>query len=350
MEMMKAVAAMGDGTVKLVDVPKPDYGPYECLVRVTACGLCSSTDLKIISNGSVAQQKVEYPALIGHEGVGVIEAVGEKVRNLKAGDRIICPVGFVNAPGYHITWGGMNRYAVTHDIRAMIEDGVAANHPLLANMTEEDYLGKPIPNGMSDTDAVMILTLKENYSALKNFGVTTGTRLLIFGDGAVALGLACMAKYLGAATVVNVGHHDERLARIRELAHADQTINSHTEEMEQALAGQKFDIVVDAVGSPEIIQQGAKFLVPGGRVGVYGVLKQGHSTIDLLALPNNVAVQILNWPYHEHREHEAVLSMIRDGVIDPKWFYSHVLPIEDAQKGVDMIRSREAYKVIFTME
>ena len=55
----------------------------------------------------------------------VIEAVGEKVRNLKAGDRIICPVGFVNAPGYHITWGGMNRYAVTHDIRAMIEDGQA---------------------------------------------------------------------------------------------------------------------------------------------------------------------------------------------------------------------------------
>ena len=97
MEMMQAVAAMGDGTVRLVEVPKPTYGPYECLVRVTACGLCSSTDLKIITNGSVAQQKVEYPTLIGHEGVGVIEQVGEKVRYLKAGDRVVCPIGLTIA-------------------------------------------------------------------------------------------------------------------------------------------------------------------------------------------------------------------------------------------------------------
>lgn len=349
MEMMKAVAAMGDGTVKLVEVPKPTYGPYECLVRVTACGLCSSTDLKIISNGSVAQKKVEYPTLLGHEGVGVIEKVGEKVRNLHVGDRIVCPVGLVNAPGYHINWGGMNAYAITHDIRAMIEDGVAAKHPLLAHMTELDYLGKPIPEGMSDPDAVMILTLKENYSALKNFGVKEGTRLLIFGDGAVALGLACFAKHLGAQTVINVGHHDERLAKIYKLAHVDRVINSHKQVVEEELAGQKFDIVIDAVGNTDIILQGAKFLVPGGRVSVYGVLKQGHSTLDLLALPNHVAVQILNWPYHEHREHEAVLKLIEQGVVDPKWFYSHVLPIEEVQKGVDMIRNREAYKVIFTM-
>lgn len=350
MEMMQAVAAMGDGTVRLVEVPKPTYGPYECLVRVTACGLCSSTDLKIITNGSVAQQKVEYPTLIGHEGVGVIEQVGEKVRYLKAGDRVVCPIGLVHAPGYHLNWGGMNRYAIAHDIRALWEDGVAAQHPMLSQMTEEDYLCKKIPEGMSDPDAVMILTLKENFSALKNFGVGQGTRLLIFGDGAVALGLACFAKYLGASRVVNVGHHDDRLARIQELAHGDQVINSHREKVEDALGEQRFDVVIDAVGSPEIILQGAQFLVPGGQVGVYGVLKQGHSTIDLLALPNHVSVQVLNWPYHEHREHEQMLQMIREGVVDPKWFYSHVLPIDEAQKGVDMIRSREAYKVIFTME
>ena len=349
MEMMKAVAAMGDGTVKIVEVPRPTYGPYECLVRVTACGLCSSTDLKIISNGSVAEQKVEYPTLIGHEGVGVIVEVGEKVRNLKKGDRIVCPIGLVNAPGFHVNWGGMNGYAITHDIKAMIEDGVNKGHPLFGNMTELDYLCKPIPEGMSDPDAVMLLTMKENYSALKNFGVKEGTNLLIFGDGAVGLGLACFAKKLGAVKVVNIGHHDERLARIQELAHVDQVVNSHKECVEEALAGQTFDVVIDAVGSPEIILQGAKFLVPGGRVGVYGVLKQGHSTLDLLNLPNNVAIQVLNWPYHEHREHDAVVKMVQDGVVDPKWFYSHVMPVEEAQKAVEMIRNREAYKVIFTM-
>lgn len=102
MEMMKAVAAMGDGTVKIVEVPKPDkVGPYDCLVRVTACGLCSSTDLKIIYNGSVAQNTITYPTLLGHEGVGVIEQVGEKVRYLKPGDRVTSPLGMLTpAPGY----------------------------------------------------------------------------------------------------------------------------------------------------------------------------------------------------------------------------------------------------------
>ena len=348
MDMMEAVSALGDCTVKVVEVPKPSYGPYECLVKVTACGLCSSTDLKIISNGSVAAMKVEYPTLIGHEGVGVIEEVGEKVRYLKKGDRIVCPVGGP-APGYHFNWGGMNGYAVTHDIRALIEDGRTAGNPLLASMTVEDYLGKPIPDGMSDPDAVMLLTLKENYSALKNFGVTGGTRLLIYGDGAVALGLSCFAKLLGASYVVNIGHHDDRLKRISDLAHADLTINSNTQDVEKCIGDAKFDVVIDAVGSVDIVLEGARFLVPGGRVGVYGVLKEGHASLDLLALPNNVMVQILNWPYREHRTHDEVVKFVREGKIDPKWFYSHVLPIDEAQKGVDMIRNREAYKVIFTM-
>ncbi len=348
--MMKAVAAMGDGTVKLVQVPKPTYGPYECLVRVTACGLCSSTDLKIISNGSIAQMPVEYPTLIGHEGVGVIEELGEKVRYLKRGNRIICPIGLTDTKDYHLNWGGMNGYAITHDFRAMAEDGANKNHPMFAEMSEQDYLGKPIPDEMSDPDAVMILTMKENYSALKNFGVTKGTRLLIFGDGAVALGLSCFARHLGAQEVVVVGHHDDRLERIVELAHADHIVNSHSQDVEECLQDRKFDVVIDAAGSPEIVIQGAKYLVPGGRLGVYGVLKQNHSTIDLLALPNNVTVQVLNWPYREHRVHSEVLKLIKDGVVDPKWFYSHVLPIDEAQKGVDMVRKREAYKVIFTME
>ncbi len=350
--MMKAVAAMGDGTVKIVEVPKPVVtGPYECLVRVTACGLCSSTDLKIISNGSVAQNTITYPTLLGHEGVGVIETVGEKVRYYKVGDRVTSPIGMTAVtPGYTSTYGGMNGYGVALDMRAMAEDGV--DSPFL-RMIDDPVLDNPsalIPEGMSDPDAVMLLTMKENYSGLKNFGVTKGTRLLIFGDGAVALGLSCFARYLGAEKVVVVGHHDERLARIKDLGKVEQTINSHTEDVEQCLGAQRFDVCVDAAGSPEIVLQGAKFLVPGGRVGVYGVLKKSHSTIDLLDLPNNVAVQVLNWPYHEYRQHAEMLDMIEKGIVDPKWFYSHVLPIDEAQKGVDLIRSREAYKVIFTME
>lgn len=349
MDMMKAVAAMGDGTVRVVEVPKTKISsPYQCLVRVTACGLCSSTDLKIISHGSVAQMPIEYPTLIGHESVGVIEELGEKVRYWKVGDRVVSPLGRPEG-GYHFNWNAMGGYAIAHDIRAMIEDGVADSDPEVRGVSQQDYQVKRIPEGMSDTDAVMLLTLKENYSALKNFGVGAGQQLLIYGDGAVALGLARFAKLMGAARVVNVGHHDDRLKRIEDLAHVDQVINAHTQSVPEALKEERFDVVIDAVGSVEIICEGARFLKPGGLLGVYGVLKKEHSSLDLLALPNNVRLQILNWPYHEHRTHDEVVEWVRSGKVDPKWFYSHVMPVDDAAKGVEMIRNREALKVIFTM-
>lgn len=350
MEMMKAVAAMGDGTVQVVEVPKTKIkGPYECLVRVTACGLCSSTDLKIISHGSVAQMPIEYPTLIGHEGIGIIEELGEKVRYWKKGDRVACPFGQPEG-GYYYNWNGMGGYAIAHDIRAMIEDGVAVKDPAVTGVAEMDYQVKPIPEDMSDPDAVMLLTLKENYSALKNFGVEKGSRVLIYGDGAVALGLALFAKLMGAVKVVNVGHHDDRLQRISRLARADAVINSHVQDVASKIGEERFDVVIDAVGSVDIIVQAARYLVPGGLLGIYGVLKKEHSTLDLLALPNNVRLRILNWPYHEHRTHDEVVEFIRSGKVDPKWFYSHVMPVEDVAKGVDMIRNRQALKVIFTMK
>lgn len=173
---------------------------------------------------------------------------------------------------------------------------------------------------------------------------------MIFGDGAVALGLSIFAKCLGAEWVGNIGHHDERLARIKNLAKVDMTVNSHTENVEEAIGDRRFDVVVDAVGSVEIIKQGAKFLVPGGLVAstAYCIKDIPHWICRIYRI--NVRLQMLNWPYHEHRQHEEILELIREGKVDPKEFYSHVLPIDEAEKGVEMIKKREAYKVIFTME
>lgn len=351
MKMMKAVSAKGDGTVEIVTVPAPVIkGDYDCLVRVTACGLCSSTDLKIIGYGSVGEMPIQYPTLIGHEGVGVIEEVGNKVRYLKAGDRVACPIGH-SVEGYHSNWGGMNGYCITYDVKAILEDGAEEDYPTVKALEDPiDFLTKPIPEKMSDPDAVMILTLKENYSALKNFGVQKGSRVLIFGDGAVALGLAIFSRCLGADWVGSIGHHEERLEKIRRLAKADMTVNSHLEDVDQAIGNKKFDVVIDAVGSTDIIKKGAKYLVPGGLVGIYGVLHKGQASLDLQELPNNVRIHMLNWPYHEFRQHDEMLELIAQGKVDPKEFYSHILPIEQVRMGVEMVQKREAYKVIFKME
>ena len=104
---MKAVAAIEQGKVAVVDIPMPEYGEYECLVKTTACGLCSSTDLKLIGN-SVANLDIQYPTVLGHEGVGVIAETGKKVRYFREGDRVVNPTGRVMPGcGYHANWAQM---------------------------------------------------------------------------------------------------------------------------------------------------------------------------------------------------------------------------------------------------
>ena len=76
---MKAVAAVAPGRVEIVEIPRPEVREYECLVKVRACGLCNGTDLKIIDN-EVGTTPVEYPVILGHEGVGEVTARSPRAR------------------------------------------------------------------------------------------------------------------------------------------------------------------------------------------------------------------------------------------------------------------------------
>jgi threonine dehydrogenase-like Zn-dependent dehydrogenase len=345
---MKAVAAEQDGTIHIVDIPVPTFNEYECLVRVKACGICNSTDIKLVEN-SVGDLKVEYPALLGHESVGEIVAAGRKVKYFKPGDRVVSPAGRLE-PGtpYHSYWTAMAEYGIAQDIRAMLDDGL----PLPGGYEieiPEDYPVQLIPEGMSYEDAVILLTIKENFSALKNFDMRPGKDVLIFGDGPAAYGMLCSARKMGAGFLGCAGHHDERLEKIKRLVPAEIVINTKKQSLESVLGARKFDLIVDAVGSLEIVRQAGGLLKPGGRICVYGVLKKSQAELNLLEIPNNTCVQIYNRPYQEYRTHAEVCAWVANGGLDLKSFYSHVLPIDDAAKGFDLVKSRQAYKVILTM-
>lgn len=342
---MKGIAVVAAGKVEVVhDIPIPDYGEYECLVRVKACGLCNSTDLKIIQD-EVPDMPCRFPAILGHEGCGEIVELGGRVRNFQVGDVVVSPLG-LHQPGekYSAMFGGMQEFAIVHDLQAMAEDSIETE------FSPERYPGRKIPKEISFVDGGVFLTLKENYSALVNFGYSEGMDVLIYGDGPVCLGLASFARLRHAGFVAVVGHHQDRLDRISAVAKADIVVDSHRDNVEEKLAGRAFDLVIDAVGKTAIIKQGAKLLKSGGKVGVYGVLKSSDANFDLIrGLPNHTAVHMLNWPYREHDCHDIISDMILKGDIRPGDFYSHVMPMEDAARAIEMIEKREAYKIIFTL-
>jgi len=349
---MKAVLITEPRVVKVMDIPMPVRNEYECLVEVKACGVCSSTDLKLINceHPENPRNPMRFPAILGHEAVGEIVELGPKVRNFKLGDRVLVPfsnIDHIPDKKYDIKYGAMTEFSVAPDILAMREDNYPNNYMDRFSDPKDFYVHK-FPEDISYVDGAMILSFKETYSAVRNFNLKEGMDVLIIGDGSIGIGLAHFINAYKVNSNIVVGHHDDRLERIAKIAKPTLTINSKTEGLDK-IAGMKFDVVVDAVGSTDIIRQGARMVKQGGKLVVMGVLPKTNTTIDLLGIPNYTAVMMLSFPYKEHRTQDEIVEFMRSGFIRASDYYSHVMPIDDAPEGIRLLGTREAFKVILTM-
>lgn len=358
---MKALVVTAPGKVKIVnDVPMPQPNEYEALLRVRACGFCNGTDFQII-NGTLPENEglAPYPTLLGHEGAGEVVAVGSKVRYIKEGDRFIKPaMRYEVGNGYTKTHGAFAQYGLIPDVRALEEDGIAREDiPAYLGYGPHcfGYNMGPDANGRAtrDTDFVdggVFLTLCECLSTAMNYGIGDGDSVLVFGSGPMGLGMMRFAKILGAARVVAVDALEDRLELARRIGKADETINFKTQDVAKALNGELFDYVVDAVGSSKILIDGSFHCKPNGTLGAYGVLKDDDTSIDINLLKNTVKLHKHTFPYRQLNALNPLLDMIAKGQLDPKEFYSHVLPLEEIEQAMELIRSKQSLKVILTID
>ena len=346
LEYMKAVAVMQPGVVRVVDdVPIPEYGDYEMLVKVHVCGLCTGTDFNIINGFMTKDDRfMGYPTVLGHEGCGEVVAVGSKVRNYRIGDRVIHSNLRPNVGnGYTKTYGGMAQYGLINDDAAMLEDGYQ----------KEDLpfpLQGRVPRDFDYVDGGVLLSMCESHSAAINLGVTAGQDVLIYGAGPMGQMLAKFMKLRNVASITMIDHNDDRLQHAQKVTGVDWGINSKTTDADAALKGRLFDIVVDAVGSSGVILQGSQYLRSGGKVASIGVLKEHDRTINLRDLKNNTSLHMLNYPVGEYDIMAKTVKMIRAGIVNPKDYYSHVLPYTEIQQALELVRTRKALKVILTID
>jgi NADPH:quinone reductase-like Zn-dependent oxidoreductase len=121
---MRAVVVTQPGEVRIVELEKPEPGPYQALVRTEVASLCNSTDGKLVAGHFPGVDR--YPLVLGHESAGIVETVGAKVRNFQLGQRAIGGLVFdFGEAGYASGWGGFCDYTLVNDHDAMVADGVA---------------------------------------------------------------------------------------------------------------------------------------------------------------------------------------------------------------------------------
>ena len=336
---MKAAVVVQPGTIQIRDVKDPQIDDYEAVLKMKACGLCNSTDLKILHGKFPGV--TNYPLILGHEGVGQVVDVGTKVQSFRGGDMVLEPWAKIRDEGLSAGYGAFVEYAVVRDQPALARDGLQWNPVLLRHQI--------VPEDIDPVEAVILITLKETLSGLMNFGFKTGMNVLVFGDGPVGVSLVRFARLLGADLIVGVGHWDERLQLMKSLG-ADHVVNGKNEKLPGAIrtaAGdRRFDLAIDAVGKNRIVNEALRLVRDGGKVGMYGVSSEPEFTTPLSSWPNDVSLHKLFFPARHEEMHDRVIDYVTQGALRLKDFYSHILSLDEIETAVELVSTRKAFKVI----
>lgn len=278
MATMKAAVFLGKGVIKIREVPRPEPGPGEALVKITLTTICG-TDVHIL--------KAEYPVknglIVGHEPVGVIEALGPGVKGYEKGERVvvgaITPCGQCRAclSGHssQCDHGGGGYEALGGWRFGNTINGCQAEYVLVPDA--QANLAK-IPDGLTDEDVVMCPDIMSTgFSAAERGHVKIGDAVVVFAQGPIGLCATAGAKLSGASLVIGVDSVPSRLELAKKMG-ADVVLNFKEQDVVaevKRLTGGGADVSIEAFGSQSTFEDALRSIRPGGTLSSLGVYS-GH--------------------------------------------------------------------------
>jgi S-(hydroxymethyl)mycothiol dehydrogenase len=277
-QVQAVISRSKDAAVELVTITVPDPGPGEAVVRIQACGVCH-TDLHYVQGG-IGE---DYPYLLGHEAAGIVESVGEGVRDLEPGDYVIlnwrAVCGTCRACKRGRPWYCFATFNATQ--KMTLDDGTELSPALGIGAFAEKTLvaagqcTKVDPAAAPEVAGLLGCGVMAGLGAAINTGaVTRGDSVAVIGCGGVGAAAIAGARVAGANKIIAVDIDDRKLAKATELG-ATHTINSKATDAVEAIQGLTdgygADVVIDAVGRPETYRQAFYARDLAGTVVLVGV-------------------------------------------------------------------------------
>jgi threonine dehydrogenase-like Zn-dependent dehydrogenase len=381
---MKAVVFHGIGDIRLDEVDEPAIEkPTDAIVRLSASAICG-TDLHMI-RGTMPGMKPG--TILGHEGVGYVEALGDDVRNFKIGDRVVvcstiaCGNCVYCRAGYYAQCNDANPNGA--QAGTAFFGGPVTSGPFNGMQAEKvrvpfAHVGMvKVPEGVTDEQAILISDIfPTGYMGAELAEIKPGDTVAVFGCGPVGLFAIVSAKLLGAGRVFAIDCHEDRLELAR--AQGAEVINfdeeSPVETLMRMTNGIGVDRAIDAVGVDSVhahhgpAAKAAKAMkdefkrevkeaapktnpdgdnwVPGdapaqallwavetlakaGTLSIIGVYPHQMKTFPIgMAMNKNLTLKMGNC---NHRKYiPKLLELVRSGVVDPTAILSNVEPISSA--------------------
>ncbi|WP_298308024.1 alcohol dehydrogenase catalytic domain-containing protein [uncultured Erythrobacter sp.] len=341
------------GQVRVGNIPEPQLiQDNDAIVRVTLAGICGA-DLDFVNNGPEAG--VMQGMRLGHEFVGVVEAVGKDVTNVKVGDRVVASAMFVDGECHFCK----------RDFNSSCEHGGLFGSPMFVEHGGNDiqggqseYVRVPyanstlftLPEGLATgAEDARALPLADNfatgYHGALNANIQEGGTVVVIGDGAVGQSaVLASSKLFNPEQVIHVGRHDGRLDFSRTKAGANHTVNGKTgdpvEFVKELTGGYGALSIIDTVGNQASLQQTLDMAQAGGKISVLGFghlfapVEQPYSA----SLFRNLTIHtgVVNVPAYMR----TLLPLVEAGKIDPSVIFTDILPLTDAAEGYDRMLKR----------
>jgi threonine dehydrogenase-like Zn-dependent dehydrogenase len=343
---MRAVVYRDVERVEVADVPTPSISdPHDAVVRMTAAAICGS-DLHFYTG--------KAPLMpgdgIGHEGVGVVEAVGPDVERMKPGDRVVLSFDVVCG---HCWFCRHGQTSLCEDFRNFGAGPFGGN----LGGTQAERVRVPyadtnllkVPDGMDDEHALFVGDiLTTGYYGAAIAGIQPLDTVAVVGAGPVGFFCIQAARLHGAREVLALDMEPDRLEIAREVGAIP--VNVRRKHPQTAVCdlteGRGADVVIEAVGHSSAFESAVEVVRRGGTISVVGMYVSEQVTVPLGIYWSRMLDVRFAGVCPVHAWWDRAMAAVQGGAIDPIPIISHRLPLEEAPKGYELFHRREATKVV----
>jgi threonine dehydrogenase-like Zn-dependent dehydrogenase len=337
---MKAAVFEKVGVIKVKEVPVPEIGDDDVLVKVKNTGICG-TDWSIY-NGWYSADKL--PMIAGHEFSGVIAKIGKNAKGLKEGDRVTADINMSCGNCYYCIRGDQLL------CNSFTQLGIHTDGTFAEYVKASASLIHHLPDKLSFEEGAFIEPLSCCIHAAKAMNARLGSSVAIVGCGLGVLH-ARMAVLRACAPVIIIGDNKKRLRIAKEMG-ADHTIDIHevadpVAEVMKLTDGRGVDYAIEAVGTTKTYEQAFAMLRKGGTLSAFGItgeqdimqIRPFEFVLGEKKITGSCAGIGDDWP--------DAITLLANGRINPKPLFSMKVPLEDLEWALHEVRKDPNHFKIF---
>jgi len=329
--------------IELKEVPKPEPGYGETIVKVKACGICQ-TDFKAYTG---ERKNFTPPIIVGHEISGIVSEVGKGVKNFREGDEVIVsPAIYCGKCDY--CKSGLEHYCVNGAVIGGdgfddVRDGGFAEYVVVP----ETNLYKK-PKQVSFSAAALAEPLAGSYKGMIEYSnLRLGEDVVIIGAGSMGLLLTQVASAAGAATLILIDIEDYKLEYAKKCG-ATHVINSKKESPREKvydILPKGPDVIFEAAGVLDAASLAFDLCRRGSRINMFGVttpgtipVSPGHIHFTEIAMDASFSVT--------PRTMLKSVKLMEKGLVDTSKIITHEFPLHEISKALETMNLPERIKIV----